>query len=62
MTGYPSSSRVAICMLSLLCNKLLTSVSVTGFGMPGRVYMTFNVPVTPTVDIKIETKRHMSPY
>jgi hypothetical protein len=35
---------------------------VTGFAMPGRACMTFNVPVTPTVDINIETKRHMSPY
>ena len=49
-------------MLSLLSRKSLTSVSVTGFGMPGMACMTFNVPVTPTVDINIETKRHMSPY
>ncbi len=48
-------------MLSLLWSKLLTSVSVTGFGMPGRACMTFNVPVRPTVDINIGTKRHMSP-
>lgn len=30
--------------------------------MPGRACMTFNEPVTPTVDINIETKRYMSPY
>jgi hypothetical protein len=35
---------------------------VTGFGMPGRACMTFNVPVTPTVDINIETKGDMLPY
>jgi hypothetical protein len=35
---------------------------VTGFGMPGRACITFNVPVTLTVDINIETRRHMSTY
>ncbi len=46
-------------MLSLLRRKLLTSVSVTGFGMSGIACMTFNVPVMLTVDINIETNRYV---
>ena len=46
-------------MLSLPSRKLLTSASVTGLGMPGRACMTFNVPVTSTVDISIETRIHI---
>ena len=57
MVGCPSSSMVAICILSLLWSKLLTSDSVTGFGMPGRACMTFNMSVSLTVDINIETAR-----
>ena len=48
-------------MLSLLWSKLLTSDSVTGFGMPGRACMTFNMVVSLAVDINIGTTRDVSP-
>jgi hypothetical protein len=51
---------VAICMLSLLSRKLLTSVSVTGLGMPGIDCMTFMYVLQRcTINISIGTRKNI---
>jgi hypothetical protein len=57
MVGYPSSSIVAICKFSFSWSILITSLSVTGFGTPGRACITFIIELTLAFDIKIRTLR-----
>jgi len=56
MIGYPSSSMVAIWILSLLARKLITSVSVTGFGIFGIACMTFNITNEKLAHINIRVR------